>query len=279
MEAVSDLVFDGERAIQTVVDDMNAGESELRANLVRNAGENGHFEKSALFVLDDRVADGLVGRDGVERTEFCSLCFRQAVVSAIDHAAIRQGGIVREIMLERSGSDDIALDKREIRLLDCPGGELTAQGVEGGLIPGDNYESRRSGIYAVQSASHQRLVADGYAFRETRNYAIHQRARLAAHQRMDGDAARFVERQEVGVFVNRRDGDLRVRRDFVVGDFGKTDDFNLLAAAQFHALGDNASVDLDIAGTYGILDKTARRRGESGDKGGIQTDTALRYRH
>ena len=67
VEAMSDLVLHGERAVESVVHDVHAGEGKLGADLVRDAGVDSHFEKRAFLVAAGGPGDGRELRDGVER--------------------------------------------------------------------------------------------------------------------------------------------------------------------------------------------------------------------
>ena len=70
MEAMADLVLNGKGAIDAIIDNMNACERELGANLVGHACVNCHFKERAFFVFKRREAEGTVCRDGVEGLEF-----------------------------------------------------------------------------------------------------------------------------------------------------------------------------------------------------------------
>lgn len=69
METVPRLVLDGERAVETVVDDMHAGERELGTDLMCHAREDLHFKERAFLVFDGRARDRLEIGDGVKKSE------------------------------------------------------------------------------------------------------------------------------------------------------------------------------------------------------------------
>ena len=59
VEAVSRLIFDRKAAVKAVVYDVQSGERELRADLVRDAGKDRHLEKRTLLVFNRRVSNRL----------------------------------------------------------------------------------------------------------------------------------------------------------------------------------------------------------------------------
>ena len=67
VKTMSDLVLHGERAVETVVHDVHAGEGELGADLVRDARVDRHFKQRAFLVAAGRPGNGRELRDGVER--------------------------------------------------------------------------------------------------------------------------------------------------------------------------------------------------------------------
>ena len=56
VEAVSDLILDGEGAVEAVVDDMKPREGELGSDLVRHAREDLDLEKGSCLVLDEGLS-------------------------------------------------------------------------------------------------------------------------------------------------------------------------------------------------------------------------------
>ena len=232
VQAVSRHVLHGEGAVEAVVDDMQARHCELGADLMRDAGEDGHFEERALFGFDLRVGYGTVGGDGVQGARGGAFGFREPVVDGIDHLAIGEGRVVDKIVFQRCAVEDVALNQGEILLLDRLRGELGAEAVERFLRSGDEDESGRAGIDAMERACHEGPVAKRDAFRMERGDAVHESAGFSVRIGVDGDAGGFVEREEGGVFVDRAHGDGRVGLDEVVAFFGEALYLDLVALAQ-----------------------------------------------
>ena len=125
------LAFDGERAVQPVVDDVHAGEGQLCAYLVRYPSVDGDFEKRAVFAADRSLGDGTKRRLRMERLELCALGVRQAVVFGVDHSAERQCRVVRKVVLKGATCSYRSFYQREIRLFYRLPGELRTQVREG----------------------------------------------------------------------------------------------------------------------------------------------------
>ena len=72
------LSLHGEGAVEPVVDNVQAGEGELGADLVGDAGSDGHLEERALLILDGDVRDWHELGHGVKRMESRRLlCYHQ----------------------------------------------------------------------------------------------------------------------------------------------------------------------------------------------------------
>ena len=69
VQTVSGLVFYREAAVKAVVDDVHAGEGELCADLVRDAGEDRHLEKRAFLVFDGDMSNWIELGDGMQGFE------------------------------------------------------------------------------------------------------------------------------------------------------------------------------------------------------------------
>ena len=189
---MSDLVLHGERAVESVVHDVHSGERELGADLVRDAGVDRHLEKRALLVAAGRPGDGRKLRDGVERGGLHA----GAGAADVDHAAERQGGVVDEVVLQRSAHGHGAFDEREVGLLHRLRRELRAECLEGNGRARDEDESGGVGVDAVQRAGHERLVADVAHLGPAGDDAVHQRARLAVGKRLHGLCGGLVEGEQ-----------------------------------------------------------------------------------
>ena len=82
------LSLHGEGAVEPVVDNVQAGEGELGADLVGDAGSDGHLEERALLILDGDVRDWHELGHGVKRMESCGHRPPETIVMRVDHAAV-----------------------------------------------------------------------------------------------------------------------------------------------------------------------------------------------
>ena len=110
VQTVPDLVLDGEGAVETVVDDVQACKRELDANLMGDARVDGYLQKRTLFVGDGRTGERAEVRDGVKRRGVPNVTC-QAGAGDIRHLAVGEAGHMDKIVLQGSADGDGSLDE------------------------------------------------------------------------------------------------------------------------------------------------------------------------
>ena len=110
VKAMTGLTFDGKCAIEAVIDDVHAGKSELRANLMCDAREDLNFKERTLLVFNGRVGDWFEAGDGRQRAHLLTLCDGEPVVRHVYHPTEGEGWVMDEIVFQCAADRDGSFD-------------------------------------------------------------------------------------------------------------------------------------------------------------------------